>query len=189
MRRALVLGSMVGLALVSLAAPTRGRGSASLVIDRTLNCSVNLFAGVRGIEVSARTGTRLLGDASKWKFLADASVGEPTSGIGYVAAGNPLAPLEPGFPAPAERMSFVAGKKCRTIGTRSPFSRRGLSGFDASPLADRYDCRTGSRVIVRIRATFREPTSLRQKRYSDGAIWWVARGTVRKGQIAVRTDA
>jgi hypothetical protein len=175
--------SVHGLADSAVAEPTAFR-----VVDRTLRCTVAPHAGVRRVEVSARTGTRLFGDATKWKLLANAGVGDPAGGIAGVSAGNPLAPLEPGFPAPPERLSFVAGAKCRTVEQRIPLSRRGLDGFAASPLEDKYDCASGRRVLVRIRATFTAPTTLTLKRYRDGSTWWVARGTVAKGELAVRTD-
>jgi hypothetical protein len=117
-----------GLEETAIAEPT-----ASRVVDRTLRCSIAERAGVRRVEVSAQTGTRLFGDATKWKLLAHASVGDPADGIAGVSAGNPLAPLEPGFPAPPERLSFIAGAKCRAVALRIPLSRRGIERLSASP--------------------------------------------------------
>jgi hypothetical protein len=162
--------------------------AASHVIDRTFSCALAAKAGVRRVEVSARTGTRLLGDVTKWKFLASAAVRDPLGGIAGVSAGNPLAALEPGFPASPERLSLIAGSKCRTLRERLPLTTRGLGGFAASPLEDTYDCASGRRVRVRVRGEFAGSASLGLKRYRDGSAWWVARGTVVRGVLAVATE-
>jgi hypothetical protein len=124
----------------------------------------------------------------RWKPLAHAGVGDPAGGIAGVSAGNPLAPLEPGFPAPPERLSFIEGTKCRTVASRIPLSRRGLDGRAASPLEDKYDCASGRRVLVRNRAMCTAPATLARKRHRDGIPRWVARGTVSKGELVVRTE-
>jgi hypothetical protein len=184
--------TVVGVALVVLSAlalerPASAEPAASRIIDRTLSCSVALRAGVRKLEVQANAGLRLLEDRSKWKYLAGAGVGDSEASLGYVSAGNPKAP-ENGFTFPPERLGISERPKCRAA-ARIPFSRAGLAGGSASQLFDRYDCFPGGRVLVRIRAVFRSPTSLRRKRYQGGTFQLVAAGTVAKGQVAVRTLA
>jgi hypothetical protein len=67
-----------------------------------------------------------------------------------------------------------------------PLTTKGLSGFAASPLDDEYHCVVPKRVLVRVKATFRAPTSLRLNRK-----WGTleARGVVREGVVVVSTEA
>jgi len=160
----------------------------SRVIDRTFSCSVAARAAVRSVEVGARTGTRLLEDRSQWKFLASAVVRDSQTTFAYVSAGNPAAELAPGIPARPERLGFDATRVCTT--TRPiPFTRSGLAGDGASPLEDRYDCAPGRRVIVRVRAVFRSPATLRPRSYAGGVRQLAAVGTVTSAEVAVRTAA
>lgn len=160
--------------------------ASSRVIDRTLTCAVFPQGGVRVIDVRARSGLRLYDDRSKWKFLASTGISDFRGGFVYVGAGNPVADPEPGFPAQPQRLSIVAGRTC-TAAPRIPLSAAGLTGGPASQLEDRYECRPGRRVLIRVRAVFRSATSLRLKRYRGGDVHHVASGTVVEAKVAVRS--
>ncbi|CAN5181547.1 hypothetical protein BH09ACT13_BH09ACT13_03570 [soil metagenome] len=159
--------------------------AASRVIDRTYSCSVEARASVREVQVQANAGVRWIEDRSQWKRLAGAFVSDSVTGLGYVSAGNPLAP-ENGFRFPPQRLGIPAGSKCRAA-ARIPLSRAGLTGGPASQLGEAYDCVAGSRVLVRVRGVFRAPTSLKLKRYSGGVTALAAAGTVTQGYVAVRS--
>jgi hypothetical protein len=179
--------AVAGLAVSSIAAQlAAGSDVQSRVIDRTLSCPVAARAAVRTVNVTATTGTRLREDASKWKILASAGARDSTGSFAGVSAGNPLADLEPGFPAPPFRVYVAAGRRCTTV-ARMPFSRGGLAAERPSPLGSEYECLPGRRALVRVRAEFRAPTTLRQRRFAGGVVQLVATGTVLRGQLAVRS--
>jgi hypothetical protein len=172
-----------------LSQPAAGTQQApSRVIDRTLSCSVGLNGGVRKIKVNAQTGVRLFGQPSKWKFLASTGVSDPSGGglAASVSAGNPLAPYQ-GYTFPPERLAYSMGASCRTA-RKIPLSSAALTGGEASQLVDHFDCVSGRRVFVRIRAVFSAPTSLKLKHYVNGT-QLVAAGTVTEGRLAVRSAA
>jgi hypothetical protein len=75
--------------------------------------------------------------------------------------------------------------RCKQSAMRVPLTTKGLAGFAASPLDDEYQCVVPRRVLVRVRATYRAPTSLRPNRK-----WGTleARGVVREGVVAVSTE-
>lgn len=176
------------VALAALAAVTGysagAEPTASRVVDRTVVCAIGKRAGVRKVEVHARTGTRLYGDRTKWKFLADASVydGSTYPALTWMAAGWPP-DFEPGQQPSTVTLSMAV--RCRQTLTRVPLTTKGLTGFAASPLDDEYQCVVPKRVLVRVKATYRAPTSLRLNRK-----WGTleARGVVREGVVAVRTE-
>jgi hypothetical protein len=153
---------MVGVlaALPALQPSASAEPAASRVIDRTLSCAVGARAGVRSVAVRAQTGTRHIEDRSKWKFLASAGVGDPYASFAGVSAGTPVADLAPEFRRSPERLYIVAGRTCNAA-ARIALSATGLARASASPLGDTYDCRPGTRVLVRVRGVFRSPTSLK----------------------------
>ncbi|HUF01700.1 MAG TPA: hypothetical protein VMN35_04675 [Gaiellaceae bacterium] len=186
MRRLAVAVALAALAS-QVAWPSAGAQQASRVIDRTYSCPVGERAGVRKVEVRANTGTPLFENPAQWKFLASAYVGDSTGSLGHVAAGNPKAP-ENGFRFPPERLSIPLGRGCRAE-ARIPLSSANLTGGRASQIFDAWDCVPGGRVVVRLRALFRAPTTLRRKTYVGGQRFLVAAGTVQHGFLAVRSRA
>ncbi len=178
---ALALAAAAGRATLA----ARGDPAASRIVDRTVVCAIGKRAGVRKVEVHARTGTRLFGDPSKWKFLANASVRDSSTFpyLAHVAAGWPPE-LEPGQTSANEVLAVAA--RCKQVSTRVPLTTKGLTGFAASPLDDEYHCVVPRRVLVRIKATFRAPTTLRPNRKWHQL---TARGVVREGIVAVSTES
>jgi hypothetical protein len=186
MRRVLALSLVVAIAGASAATLQRASAepAGSRVIDQTMVCSIGKRAGLRQVEIHARTGTRHIEDRTKWKFLASASVTDKSSypSLGWLAAGGPSY-VEPGQKPSNVTLSTAA--RCKRTSARVPLSAKGLSGFPASPLDDEYHCPVSPRVLVRTRASFRAATSLRPNRR-----WGTleARGLVREGVLAVRTE-
>lgn len=185
-RSGVALSVAAALAGGLLHAPAGAERAAARVLDRTLLCSVGVRAGVRKLEVHARSGTRLLDDPRKWKFLAEASVRDPSfvgASVAWVAAGWPPA-FEPG--QTPSRVTLSVARRCKPAGAPVPLTTRGLTGFPASPLDDEYHCVVPRRVLVRIKATFRAPTVLRVNRN-----WGTldAPGVVREAVLAVRSES
>jgi hypothetical protein len=185
-RVAASLAAVVVLTCALAAAPgTGGIGQASRTIDRTISCSVVLFAGVKQVQVNGTSGTRSLEDRSKWRSLASVGAGDKSGTFMYVAAGNPLAPDSSGFVFPPHRLS-IRVNGCRNAPS-IPFSRRGLAGGRAGRLGDEWDCAGGNRVTVRVRAIFRSPTRLRPVTYpNEQGRYLRAAGTVTQAFLAVR---
>jgi hypothetical protein len=180
------IGAAVATLAASLGPPAGAEPAASATLDRTVVCSIGIRAGVRKVEVHARTGTRLFDDPTKWKFLASAEVRDPSfvgRSAAWIAAGWPPA-LEPGQEPSGVTLSVAL--RCTATTARVPLTTRGLSGFPASPLDDEYHCVVSRRVLVRVRAVFRAPTTLRPNRK-----WGTleGRGIVREGVLAVRTES
>lgn len=187
MRAFVVLGISVAAAVAMWADGSAiARPLASRTIDRTIACAVGKRAGVRKVEVHARSGTRLFGDTTKWKYLASASVVDPTAraaGLAWLYAGWPPA-TEPGLNWTNQTLGISTA--CKQSSRRVPLTSKGLSGFPASPLDDEYHCVVPRRVLVRVSAAYREPTSLRLNR-KWGQL--TARGVIRRAVVAVRTEA
>lgn len=186
MRAFVVLGTSVAAVVAMWAdGSATARPLASRTIDRTVVCSVGMRAGVRKVEVHARSGTRLFGDTTKWKYLASASVEDSTGlvSLAWALAGWPPA-TEPGLNWTNQTLGISTA--CKQSSRRVPLTTKGLTGFSASPLDDEYQCAVPQRVLVRAKATFRATTSLRLNRK------WrqlTARGVVREGVLAVRTES
>jgi hypothetical protein len=69
---------------------------------------------------------------------------------------------------------------------RVPFTARGLRGGSPGPFGQLFDCETPSRVLVRIRAVFRVPTTLETIR-PFGYPMLAAHGEVGEALPAIRT--
>jgi hypothetical protein len=181
----LAAAALATLMATSSATSAPARDTApSRVIDRTVSCSVFNGAPGRVADITVTAGVRLYSDRSKWMHLASAS----TLG-GGVSAGSPLFDRDPGFPNDPARLHFR--DECRQ--TRAiPLSKGGLSGGAASQLGEEYRCHPGRRVLVRIRAVFRDPTTLRLRRLAGQKTpgrTYLADGTVVSAQVAVRSNA
>jgi hypothetical protein len=189
MARFAIVAPLVVLLIAGIRQPLAGaEPAASRIVDRTLSCPVGARAGVRAVTVRGQAGVRDIEDRSKWKFLASATVSGEYAPFAGVNAGNPVADLAPGVPARPERLWIATDPTCRST-ARIPFTRSGLYRASATQLGNSYDCRPGSRVLVRVRGVFRSPTSLRVRRLPHGITRLVASGTIREGFLAVRSAA
>jgi hypothetical protein len=144
----------------------------SRVIDRTLRCTIFVTAGVRQIELSANSAAPQYGPAA-----AAESYGLPNTVYGGLAAVS-----SGGLTHNSSR--------CTPVRARVPLTPAGLEGGRASPFEDEFDCAASRHVLVRVRAVFREPASLRLD-WTDSTRrhkHMTARGSVRTGAFAVRTE-
>jgi hypothetical protein len=180
--------------LLVAAASAAGSGTATSsapvrVVDRTFSCAVAAAAGIRTIDVSAVSGYREPAAPAEWAWQPGAWV--------FDRAGSTLVTLTAGeqtVQADQHRVPMLAvtPTKCRPA-KRIAFSRRDLTGGTASQLqgTDQYECRAGGgRVLVRVRAVFRAPTTFTRQRYQGRAILATPpEAVVREGKVAVRTLA
>jgi hypothetical protein len=162
--RRLSVVTLTLLAAVGAANGGGGTGSAPVrVVDRTFSCTVQRVEGFRYVDVAAVSGFRDPPDAAEWEW-------QPASWV-LDRSGRSLASMTAGDPPAAVQrqrvpMLAVHPTPCRPA-KRISFSRRGLVGGRASQLqgSDRYACRVGRSVRLRVRAVFREPTTFARRSY------------------------
>lgn len=191
----LKLSSRVGLGLTAAlvltivlpfqsAAGGHPAAASAQVIDRTLRCSIPVWAGVRDITVFTQAGVRE--SPSKWKSLAGATISTRGSQVSLFQAAA-------GAPVPTEfkglavfDTTLLIGQACRAATARVPFSARGLDGGAADPFGDTYKCSVPRTVLVHVRATFRAPAFLRRDPRSGARF---TRTPVRTSSVAIRTPS
>ena len=179
--------------------PTRTASpSAPGLIDRTFVCAPALIGGVRQIDTRAHKGSGRGG--SGWDRPAFASVSTTVSGAAatavedelvWIAAGPPSASstvvstlVGYTFPFRVWGTLAVNGKLCRGSTARVPLARTKLQGGGVGPIDDRWDCVTGRRVVVRVRAILDSKASLKSYR---GFLRTTV--PVKSASLAVRTEA
>jgi hypothetical protein len=171
---ALTLTEREGIAAADAATPAR-------IIDRTLRCTIYPEAGVRQIKVEAIPGTRDTANPSEWKYAPSASA--ESYGLPNMIYGG-LAALGPGS-ASHNRT------RCARVRTRVPLRAAGLSGGEPSTFGDEWTCEAPRRVLVRLRAAFKEPVTPRlhwtdsTRRHREMS----AKGALVAGAFAIRTEA
>jgi hypothetical protein len=84
----------------------------------------------------------------------------------WVTAGRPHADTllgDYGIPVRAVAYGTLALNRrvCRSVSTRIPLSSAGLTGGQAGQLGEIFDCGVPRRVLVRVRAVFSSPTTLK----------------------------
>jgi hypothetical protein len=89
-----------------------------------------------------------------WKVLANAEISNPYGGeldrLAAITAGSP----------PPRGLSFVPNPaRCKPTKIRVSLSTRGLTGAPASPVGDEHECRVPTKILLRIRGVFVNPTS------------------------------
>jgi hypothetical protein len=152
------------------------------IIDRTLRCSIPVWAGVREITVFAQTGVRE--SPSKWKSLAAATINTRGSQISLfqAAAGAPVPTEFKGLAV----TTLLIGQACRATTARVPLSARGLDGGAADQFGDTYKCSVPKTVLLHVRAVFRSSAFLRRDPRSGARI---TRTPLRTSSIAIRTPS
>ncbi len=174
------------------------RPSAPGLIDRTFVCAPALIGGVRQIDTRAHRGSGRRG--SGWDRPAFADISTTVSGAAATAIEDELAWIAAGPPSASSTVTStlvgytfpfrvwgtvsVNGKLCRATTSRLPLARTKLQGGGVGPIDDRWDCVTGRRVVVRIRAILESKASLKSYR---GFIRTTV--PVKSASLAVRTEA
>jgi hypothetical protein len=167
-----------------LAPVATGAEFASRIIDRTVVCKMT---GI-GFPDTARLVT-----ASATPRLPDSDA-SPTAGVtNGDETGGPLvgagvrtgrAAVGTGSTTGEARISDESGRRCTQTRIRVPLSSKGLRGGPAGEIGNAYKCNVPAKVLIRVRAVFKRPTSFRPDARFNQA---VARGDISIGYLAVAT--
>jgi hypothetical protein len=190
MMRALLACAVLAATVAALAGHPALDASASTqatrVVDRTLLCRTGYAGGARLVLINARSAARQ-GDRLDW--LAQAFVTTPGNPLSKQNSQPTLAGVSAGWPPPPPFTSGGLGydnTRCGATRAKVLLSPRGLSGGVANAFGDELRCLVGKTVVVRLRATFRQPVVEEPNKAGD---YINALGRVDSGQLAVRTPA
>jgi hypothetical protein len=154
---------------LAAAVASAGQG-VSRIIDRTLACETGVVGGVRKIDLHASSALR----GAQLAYVEVRTSMTPTwrlAGVGKELDG---------------KGSIEVSPACRRAQASVRLSSRGLAGGVASEFADEHDCWTPRWVVMRVRAVFRAPMSLRA-----GSAWRLplifARGRTKEAYLAIQT--
>jgi hypothetical protein len=188
MRWGILVCTAVGLAvLVTTASAAPERPAANRLVDRTLTCRVGYFHGARLVYLTARSAVQH-GDTLDW--LAQVYVSTP--GANPLSAQNArptLAGVTAGWPPPPPLTTDGLGyenTRCGPSRAKVSLTPKGLTGHVASAFGDDVQCIVTKTVLVRVRATFRDPV---EEEPNKAGTYVQALGRVVRGQIAVTTLA
>jgi hypothetical protein len=173
------LGAMAFLTSVPEGVGAGGQAGAR-VVDRTVICVIPVHAGIRDLTVSGNSGVRLLDDRTRWHALPAASLGTGSSAVGV------LVRVQAGAPVPDSAVGgtvWIYTTHCRPSRATVAFSARALSGGLANKNAEHFECQVPRRVLIRLKAEFRAPTSLRSR---DGGL--TTQSPVKRAFLAARTE-
>ena len=172
--------ALLGVTLLTAGAvasqsPQAAEYASSAVLDRTFACTPSFLGGIRQIDTRAHSGSGRRGP--NWDQPAFAGVETTVSGAVETAIENELVWVSAGRPsASATVITIVVGspfpfrtwgtvgvnrQRCRATTASVSLGRKGLSGGATGPIDDRWDCATGRRVLVRVRAVLGSPAPLK----------------------------
>jgi hypothetical protein len=182
------------------AAPTASPAAAVAVIDRTYTCETSLLGGLYELKSRAHAGVRRGSTWAKLPFAMAASGGwaGPLTGLPN-AAGNSLAWISAGTPSSSttvdlESQAFpvlsggtlgVNQDACRPSTASVPLTSAGLRGGAVRGSGVYIDCGVPRRLLVRLRATVRGSTALRDR----ARIFLATNAPASEAKLAVRTPA
>ena len=187
MRRTLLVVAVAALGPGALAATSPAApndAGKTRLVDRTLTCRTGYFHGARLVFLTARSAARR-GDALDW--LAQATVSTAGNALSKQNTQPTLAGLTAGWPPPAPLTSGALAydnTHCGPTRMKVQLTARGLTGGVANAFGEDLRCIVGRTVLVRVRATFREPVEEQPDR---AGAFVTALGRVVSGQLAVRT--
>ena len=172
MARIGVAGAALAVGAVFAVPVGNGAELASRIIDRTLVCPIG---GVGYPDPARFIGVHAM------PRLGDNS---PSAGVYNApgAADGMVVSLDTG-PDFGRGTGSVRLQGCTPSSVRVRLSSRGLRG-GSSALGDRYQCEVPARVLIRLRAVFQRPVTLRRE---QGSL--TARGRIATGSLAVTTLA
>jgi hypothetical protein len=178
-----VIGGLGILVATAVAAPQRP--GVTRLVDRTLTCRVGYFHGARLVYLTVRSAYRH-GDTFDW--LAQAYVttpgGNPLSAqnarptLAGVTAGWPPAP-----PLTTDGLGYE-NSRCGPSRAKVSLTPKGLTGGVAGAFGDEVQCIVAKTVLVRVRASFRDPV---EEEPNKAGTYVTALGRVVAGQVAVTT--
>lgn len=177
-RLAVALVATLGsVALLGPGASAEPRASVR-VIDRTMICATQVRGGIRVLVAQAVAGIKESSRPLVWKQLPSITVS--TGFERWLASASAGA-----YPAPRGGWFAVSSTLCRTATENVALSTNGLTPELVGQGGSQRRCLQPPRqVLVRVRATFRRPTSLtRDAQYRQ----WRTTVPVRTAEIAART--
>jgi hypothetical protein len=144
-------------------------GSGARVIDRTLLCTTAMQGGIPIVSIRASSGT----------------------GSGAVQSGPSLSAStgfarDSGFASAGSSSLSLNRSRCTETRARVALSAKKLRGGPALSWQE-YECDAPPRVLVRLRAVFRAPTTLESNR-ETGYERLLANGDVKEASLAIRTQ-
>lgn len=167
-----MVGSAAAIGALVAAPLGNGAEQASRIIDRTLVCPIG---GVGYPDPARFIGVQAM------PRLGDNS---PSIGV-YNAPGavdGMVVSLDTG-PDFGRGTGSVRLQGCTPSSVRVRLSNQGLRG-GSTALGDRYQCEVPARVLIRLRAVFQRPVTVRRERGG-----FAARGRIATGSLAVTTLA
>lgn len=172
----MLFGVAAGLNSVASAEP-----QASRVIDRTMSCATQVRGGIRVLVAQAVTGIKESSDPLAWRQLANVNVSTGFSGSLASASAGVWTGITGGY------TFAVSSALCKVSAAKVALSAKGLTPeFVSQGESQRRCLEPPKRVLVRVRATFRRPTSL--ARDAQYRLWRTA-VPIREAELSVRTES
>jgi hypothetical protein len=174
------------------------RSGRTAVVDRTFACTPGFIGGQYSIETRVRDGSGL--HAGAWGAPPLAAIGTSATGAAQTAVENYVAWIAGGTPARAASVTPTFGSwtfpfrtwgtvsvnlgLCRRAAARVPLVPQGLEAKPVGVFEDPHDCATPRRILLRVRATVREPGKL-----STYRSYLRTTEPVKSAELAVRTPS
>jgi hypothetical protein len=149
----------------------RSEPAAVRVVDRTLRCTVPLDGGVRQLQFNGQSGVRDQAEPSKWLGVASAYVSLRNASLAGVQAGAPRAD----YRVPQPEWTFWI-RRCGLAAARIDFAFKRLEGGTLNRFSEYYKCALPRRILLRVRAEFRSPVTLRTRAGLQSSAAPVAKG-------------
>jgi hypothetical protein len=183
MVRIICLAGAAAAAALVVASVGTGAESASRIIDRTVVCKMTGTGFPDTVRLITASVTPRL-PATDASPTAGVTNGDETGGP-LVGAGvrTGRAAVGTGSTTGEARISDESGRRC-TQTRNVPLSSKGLRGGPAGEIGNAYKCNVPAKILIRVRAVFRRPTSFRPDARFNQV---VARGDISVGYLAVAT--
>jgi len=168
------------------------------VVDRTFACTPGFIGGQYSIETRVHDGSGL--HAGAWDAPPLAAIGTSATGAAQTAVENYLAWIAGGAPTRTASVTPTFGSwtfpfrtwgtvsvnldLCRRVAARVPLVSKGLEAKPVGVFDDPHDCATPRRILLRVRATVRDPGKVTTYRS-----YLRTTESVRSAEIAVRTPS
>jgi hypothetical protein len=183
--RHLTLGAIAVLAALAavVGGPDRAEPASAAkvrIVDRTLRCNVPLDAGIRLVRISGQSGVKDQADPSRWFAIAGVHLTIDNGQLALIQAGTPR--VETG--APQVDATFLLNRQaCKPASARIALSPRGLGGGSLNQFVEYYECTMPRRILLRVRAEFRAPATLRSQGGSQ-----FSEAPLSKGYVAIQSE-
>jgi hypothetical protein len=161
-----------------------GGESASRVLDRTFSCAVRGVGSPETVRHLSVYGEPRIARYAPWAHVASTD-GDPSS-LGEVPANDSLGA---GFRT-GRTQHWGAGAAwlnvatCKATQARAPLASKGLRGGPIAQFGASHQCDVPARVLLRVRAVFRSPATLRPDRRAR--YYLKANGRMASGEVVVR---